>query len=264
MHTKSKTNWRPSRPIALAAAAIMALAGQALGQISGELNRWHKITLTIDGPSTSETADPNPFRDLRLNVAFTHPASGTTYLVPGYFAADGNAANTSASSGNRWRAHLCPDRTGTWNYTISFRQGADVSTDASPTAGSALAPYDGMSGTFSIAETDKGGRDLRGKGMLQYVGGRYLRFAGSGEHFLKQGADDPTALPVGKPRPTALRSTRNKPLAAQTCRRSHPRVVPPRLSALSASRIRCWEGRAMSLSVRPYPKENPKIWTSVK
>ncbi|MGA1238746.1 MAG: hypothetical protein ACO34E_18000, partial [Limisphaerales bacterium] len=41
---------------------------------------------------------------------------------------------------------------------------------------------------------DKSGRDLRGKGRLDYVGGRYLRFVGSGEYFLKAGADAPENL----------------------------------------------------------------------
>ena len=64
------------------------------GQISGELKTWHKVTLTFDGPETSETADPNPFLYYRLNVTFKHQGSSKSYLVPGYYAADGDAANT--------------------------------------------------------------------------------------------------------------------------------------------------------------------------
>ena len=92
----------------------------------GTLMQWHKVTLTIDGPSSSEDNTPNPFMDYRMIVTFTHPATGTTYVVPGYYAADGNAANTSATSGNKWRAHLSPDFEGTWNYTVSLVQGTDV------------------------------------------------------------------------------------------------------------------------------------------
>jgi hypothetical protein len=40
--------------------------------------------------------------------------------VPGYFAADGNAGETSAESGTKWRAHLAPDKAGQWNYFVSF------------------------------------------------------------------------------------------------------------------------------------------------
>jgi hypothetical protein len=74
--------------------------------ITGELKRWHKVTLTLDGPSASEAGTPNPFMDYRMNVTFSNTVSGLTYLVPGYFAADGNASETSATSGNKWRAHL--------------------------------------------------------------------------------------------------------------------------------------------------------------
>ena len=31
--------------------------------VSGTLQKWHKVTLTIDGPKTDETAKPNPFLD---------------------------------------------------------------------------------------------------------------------------------------------------------------------------------------------------------
>ena len=65
-------------------------------QISGELKQWHDVTLTFDGPATSESAEPNPFLFYRLNVTFTKGSK--KYVVPGYYAADGNAAETSAKS----------------------------------------------------------------------------------------------------------------------------------------------------------------------
>ena len=40
--------------------------------LSGEVRQWHTITLTFDGPQTSETADPNPFLDYRLDVTFAN------------------------------------------------------------------------------------------------------------------------------------------------------------------------------------------------
>lgn len=67
--------------------------------LSGELKRWHKVTVTFDGPNTSETANPNPFSDYRLDVTFTHQSSNRSYTVPGYFAACGNAENNSCDSG---------------------------------------------------------------------------------------------------------------------------------------------------------------------
>ena len=156
---------------------------------SGELKKWHKVTLTFTGPDTSETATPNPFTDFRLNVTFVNGSS--IYTVPGYFAADGDAANSSASSGDKWRVHFAPDKTGVWNYVVSLRSGSNVAGSADPMAGTAVTPMDGLTGSFTIAATDKSGRDHRGKGRLQYVGKRYLKFAETGEYFLKQGADAP-------------------------------------------------------------------------
>jgi len=161
------------------------------GQISEELKKWHKVTLTFDGPETSETADPNPFLYYRLNVTFTHQGSGKSYLVPGYYAADGDAANTSADSGNKWRVHFAPDQVGTWRYNVSFKKGPNVAVSERQNAGESAGFMDGQSGSFDIGPTDKTGRDFRGKGLLRYVGKHHLRFAETEEYFLKCGADAP-------------------------------------------------------------------------
>ncbi|MBN2294164.1 MAG: DUF5060 domain-containing protein, partial [Pirellulales bacterium] len=161
--------------------------------VTGELKKWHKVTFTFDGPQTNENATPNPFTDYRLNVTFTLAASGKSYLVPGYYAADGDAANTGANSGNKWRVHFAPSETGEWTWTASFRTGSNVAVSADTGAGSSAGFFDGDSGIINVAETDQDpeGRDFRGKGLLEYVGGHYLRFAETGEYFLKQGADAP-------------------------------------------------------------------------
>lgn len=161
---------------------------------SSELKRWHKVTFDFAGPNTSETATTNPFTDYRLDVTFSHAGSGKSYVVPGFYAADGDAADTSASGGNVWRAHFSPDEIGEWTYVASFRTGAGVAMNASPAAGTSAGFFDGETGAFTITETDKSGRDFRGKGRLEYVGERYLKFAGTGEYFLKQGADSPENL----------------------------------------------------------------------
>lgn len=162
--------------------------------ISGVLKQWHKVTLTLDGPFAHERdKQPNPFTDYRMTVTFRHESGSPTYDVPGYFAADGDAANSSAESGTKWRAHLSPDKPGKWSYSISFQQGSRIlDRDLNDAAGVNL--DDEKEGSFIIAATDKSGRDFRGKGRLQYVGGHYLRFAGSGERFLKAGPDAPETL----------------------------------------------------------------------
>ncbi len=160
--------------------------------ITGELKKWHKITLTFDGPQADEKGAPNPFLDYRLNVSFT---KGTkSFLVPGYFAADGDAGNTGATTGNKWRVHFAPDETGEWTYLASFRTGSGVAVDAGANAGSAVAAIDGQTGKLTIAASDKTGRDHRAKGRLRYVGKHHLQFAETGEYFMKQGADSPENL----------------------------------------------------------------------
>ena len=164
--------------------------GSGKATVSGELKQWHKVTLTLDGPFAHERDNaPNPFLDYRMTVTFQHESGSPRYVVPGYFAADGNAANTSAESGTTWRAHLSPDKTGTWSYRVSFVKGKQIA--VSTAAGSPVAGCDGKAGTFVVQATDKTGVDLSGKGRLQYVGKHHLRFAGSGEYFLKCGADAP-------------------------------------------------------------------------
>jgi len=173
---------------ALLLSASAALSAQAL--IQGELRRWHRITLTFEGPQTSEEATPNPFRHYRLNVTFTHTSSGKRYSVPGFYAADGNAAESSASSGNKWRAHFAPDEAGEWRFLASFRAGEDAALSLDPAAGNPTA-FDGAAGSFRVLATNKTAPDLRAKGLLAYVGAHHLRFAGTGEHYLKGGADSP-------------------------------------------------------------------------
>ena len=159
--------------------------------VSGELKKWHKITFTFDGPETSENDAYNPFMNYRLNVLFTHSDSGKKYLVPGYFAADGNAAETSSTSGNKWRVHFAPDETGNWDFEVDFRKGRWSAVSSKKETGESAEFMDGFKGTFKIEPTDKTGDDFRGKGRLQYVGEHYLRFAETGAYFLKQGADAP-------------------------------------------------------------------------
>ena len=179
--------------VALLAGAHAANAQQA-SAVSGTLRQWHAVTLTFDGPAAREADTlPNPFLDYRMVVTFTHASGAPRYPVPGYFAADGRAAESSASAGNKWRAHLSPDKPGRWRYEVSFERGPRIAID--PTAsGAPVAGIDGRRGSFVVLPTDKRDPDLRAHGRLRYVGQRYLRFAGSGRYFLKAGADSPENL----------------------------------------------------------------------
>jgi len=89
--------------------------------------KWHRVTVTWMARNTSETNANNPFRNYRLNVAFAHPVSGKTYVVPGYFCADGDAANSSADSGNQWRVNFAAGRNRQVDFVASFRAGRTCS-----------------------------------------------------------------------------------------------------------------------------------------
>ncbi len=158
------------------------------GVVEGEMRKWHRVSVTFDGPKASEDGAINPFLDYRMTVIFI---KGPRRIdVPGFFAADGDAANTSATSGDKWRAYFTPDEVGLWRYEVSFRKGDRIAISSGPDAGEPTA-FDGAKGAFKIAPTDKGGRDIRGKGALQYDGTRYWKFAETGAYFLKGGADSP-------------------------------------------------------------------------
>jgi hypothetical protein len=159
--------------------------------LEGELKQWHKVTLTFDGPESSEYAKDNPFLDYRLQVAFTN--GNSSYKVPGYYAADGNAGETSATIGNKWRVHFMPDEVGDWAFEVSFKQGSDIAVSTDRAVGQGVS-FDGTKGSFKVAPSDKSAPDNRAKGKLAYIETRYLQFEGNGEYYLKCGPDSPENL----------------------------------------------------------------------
>ena len=158
-------------------------------KVSGELKQWHKITLSFDGPETSETATPNPFTDYRLDVTFS--SGETTLIVPGFYAADGRSADTSASSGNKWHVHFSPPAEGKWKWMASFQTGPGVAMSEAATSGTSAGYFDGANGTLKVSPSNKKAPDFRALGRLVYNGTRYPHTLGTGEIFLKAGADAP-------------------------------------------------------------------------
>lgn len=156
-------------------------------EVSGDLMQWHRVSVTFDGPQGSE-ADEATFWDYRLMVTFTN--GQTSYTVPGFFAADGNAANTGATIGNKWRVHFTPDAVGEWTYTASFRTGDQIAISLDPNEGTPTS-FNGATGTFNVTASTAPETDFRYHGTLRYVDGHHFQFAGSGEYYLKGGADSP-------------------------------------------------------------------------
>lgn len=210
-------------------ATVTPPTGEAI--VSGELRKWHKVSLSWHGPDASEfdgLADDelpeneenehsligrdanrsNPFTDYRLDVTFTHESGSPVYVVPGYFAAetyaldaDGNldtnsAANTLASSGDVWRVNFAPDTVGTWFYEASFLEGTDIAAADKDnlSLGVPVTSIHAKVGSFTILATNKTGRDFRGKGRLQYDNKHHLKFAETGDFFIKAGVDSPENL----------------------------------------------------------------------
>ena len=169
---------------------LMALALSPVAsigaEISGELKQWHAVTLTFEGPESSETADPNPFLHYRLNVTFSQ--GDHSMVVPGYYAGDGNGG----PAGNRWRVHVSPPATGEWQYQASFREGENINVSLEPQAGEPTS-FDGASGSFDVSESDKADPDFRAEenGLLINRGHHYLTFGGSGDFWIKGGPDIP-------------------------------------------------------------------------
>ena len=161
--------------------------------MTGELKQWHKVTLTLDGPFAHERdKQPNPFTDLAFNVTFTHESGspeiqGARLLRRGWRRGEHQrrirhemaCASLAGQSG----------RSGTTPFPSP-----EAKTRRSKAAASRSQPFDGMSGSFTIAASDKTGRDFRAQGRLQYVGKHHLQFAGSKEYFLKAGPDAPETL----------------------------------------------------------------------
>lgn len=166
-------------------------SGQVDVTTSGQLMTWHRVAITMDGPDQfSETGTQNPFTDIRLVAIFTGP-DGRTYTVPGHYAADGQAGESGASSGSVWRVYFSPDTAGLWTWQVSCRQGNWVAIDTSQTAGTVYLPFDTLTGSFTVVQSNKNGPDNRAKGRLQYIGGRYRIHMGNHSHFLNIGADAP-------------------------------------------------------------------------
>ncbi len=173
---------------------LSLLSCNQLGQpeIEGDLKKWHKVSLLFEGPETSELAENNPFLNYRLDVTFTN--GDEKFVVPGYYAADGQSAETSAEAGNKWRVHFTPNETGTWSYEVSFKQGEDVAVTNDIVGFERAGFMDGTVGVFDVGDSDKSGNDNRAKGRLQYVGEPYLKYAETGEYFIKLGVDAPENL----------------------------------------------------------------------
>lgn len=152
--------------------------------------QWHTLTLPFKGPETSELDENNPFLNYRLTVEFQHAKS--SQVIRGFYAADGDAATTSAKSGNVWQARFTPDKTGQWSYKATLRVGKKIALSSDPLAG-VVVDITNAEGDFLVIPSDKEGEDFRSKGRLEVDRG-YFKFRGTEDYWLKVGANSPENL----------------------------------------------------------------------
>ncbi len=146
--------------------------------------------LILDFPmtSTTETASENPFTDYRLHVDFK--LGDHQFSVPGYYASDGNAAETSASSGGIWRVKFTPDQAGDWHYRVSFMKGPNIAVSQDMYSGTAVPPHDGKEGTLQVMPVKDAGGFFVKRGRLQHHSSGYFHTE-DGQPLLKIGTNSP-------------------------------------------------------------------------
>ena len=147
-----------------------------------------KITLDFEIEVTSETASINPFLDYRLQVYFLHDSA--SFSVPGFYAADGNAAETSATEGGVWRVIFTPNHPGNWSYKVHFTKGKGLAVNEDIYDGQPVKSHHGQSGQFEVSPASANASGFESSGRLTYSNSRYLHTE-NGKSILKFGANSP-------------------------------------------------------------------------
>ena len=170
------------------------------GSVTIEASRvWEPVTLSLSGLFVHEQNDlltpgkPNPFTDMSMQVTFSR--GDANFTVPGYFAADGNAAETSATSGNVWRAHFSPPSPGQWNYLVTFLTGKDVAIDEQALRNAKADPrYNKRKGSLTVEGKTKPTNDDQSYTGMLLPKGTHLVYRESGKPFFKVGPDAPETM----------------------------------------------------------------------
>lgn len=159
--------------------------------VGGALAAWSPTTIDFAGPMRTE--NPETFRDFRLDVTFDHLGSGQRLICPGFFAADGSAAQSGARAGRTWRVVFTPPTAGAWRYRASFRTGADIAVRLERDAGRAHEAIDGAAGQLTVAAPIARAPSLRACGPAT-LDGADLVFPRSGRRHPRRFAPSSHAL----------------------------------------------------------------------
>lgn len=126
----------------------------------------------------------NPWRDVSIRVAFNkqwspgQPINLNTYRSYARFVADGDAANTGATTGNVWKARFIPPETGFWTYTVYMGVGDSLNMefDTSPNSQYWSGGYI-IQGNFFVKDSlVDHPSDFDKHGPLHYTNARYPRY----------------------------------------------------------------------------------------
>jgi len=152
-----------------------------------ETNKNQTITMSFYGPQTSEYDSVNPFLNYLLLVNFNN--NGSEILIRGFYAADGNAANTGSDSGAVWQVRFIPEVSGEWTYSAKLYKGDSIAINNNIEHAEQirLANSDGK---FVVLDSEKKANDKSLKGLIIAENG-YFKFRDVDEYFLKVGADSP-------------------------------------------------------------------------
>ena len=142
-------------------------------------------TFCFTGPKLSESSKINPFTDVRLLLDLEGPEGKR--LIPGFFAADGNAAETGARSGDQWCVHARGFTAGTYAGEVLFERGKGLALRQNALQGEALLGH-GEKVKFEVAA------ESNVDGWLKYANSPYPRFSESGKIYLKSGTNSPENL----------------------------------------------------------------------
>ncbi|WP_395339814.1 DUF5060 domain-containing protein [Ningiella sp. W23] len=146
------------------------------------------IEVNILGKQVSESDEINPFVDYLMEVEFTHE-SGTVVRVEGYFAGDGDAANSGADSGQVWRTKFTPQLKGTWQYRASLYEGSDVVL-ASQELLNESTVVNTSEGSFIIGESEPNAGFFATNGQVDLKDG-YFYFPHTDKYWIKVGSNSP-------------------------------------------------------------------------
>lgn len=176
------------KKLSLFAVLSILLQSCNLGQQSDlQIQQWHTYTISFEGPATSEKNPENPFLHYLLMVEFEH--NDTSKMIRGFYAADGNAAESSADSGSVWQVRFNPEDLGEWTYKASLFKGDSVAVSGKIEEAEEI-PLSNSSGKFEVTPSQKIAPDFRSKGRIVVDNG-FFKFENSMDYFLKVGADSP-------------------------------------------------------------------------